>query len=137
MTKTLCVKSHVTKSHPPNVPTAKRVQNQRAKRAPASSAIPSTTGTTKAATPMSGFGNPSSDPCGDSMTVAQEMNGLMSHESDAPGFSSRFSRSRTRTNDPIHPTTPVTRSRRARERGCTGARVAVIRRSWQTEDGRP
>jgi hypothetical protein len=127
MTNTLCVKSQVTNTHPPSVPTVNRVQNQRANRAPASSAMPITIGTTNAATPMSGLGKPNSDPWGDWMTVAQEMNGLTSQESDAPGFSSRCSRSSTRTNAPIQPTTPVTTSRRARERGGTGARVAVMR----------
>ncbi len=137
MTNTLWVNSHVTKTQPANVPTANSVQNHRANRAPARSAMPITIGTTNAATPMSGLGKPNSEPCGDSMTVAQEMNGFTSHESDAPGFSSRCSRSSTSTNAPIQPTTPVTTSRTARERGCAGARVAVMRRSWQTGEGRP
>ena len=70
--------SQVMKTIASVTPTCSPTQYQRAKRAPASSAMPIVMTMPKPTMPRNGFGKPSSAAWADFMTVPQETHGLMS-----------------------------------------------------------
>src|SRR6187402_3665079 len=84
-TKTLWLISQPTRVMPPRVPIVNRIQYQRAKRAPASSATPTPITRVQQISPRIGFGKPNSDPCQEARFLPQVTSGLMLQSSTVCG----------------------------------------------------
>ena len=116
-TKMLCEMSQRTKAKAAVTPSPNSTQNHRAKRAPASSAAPTTIGATQPVRPRIGFGNPNTDPCADSRFLPHWTSRLMSQDAADSGFSRRWKRSVVSWKAANQPTTPAKMSHRAKTVG--------------------
>ena len=100
-------------------PSSKSHQNQRANRAPARIATPTTIGATQPVRPRIGLGNPKTLPCQDRGSREHCTSGLKSHERVASGSARRWNRSIVSENAAHQPMTPAMRARRPwRSDGC-------------------
>jgi hypothetical protein len=105
--------SQHTKPNANSIPSANSSQNQRANRARARSAMPTTIGATHPATPRSGLGKPKTLPCQDSRFAEHCTSELKSHEAIAFGSSSLCRRSIVSVNAAHQPMTPAITSHTA------------------------
>ena len=129
-TKMLWPISQITKTNANVRPASKSHQNQRAKRAPARIAKPTTIGATHPASPRIGLGKPNTRPCQDSRFAVHCTSGLKSHDAIASGSASRCSRSIVSENAAHHPIAPATISQTAITVGrvwvCGGAMPRIM-----------
>jgi len=110
----LCVISQITKPKAKVMPAKKVIQNHRAKRAPARTAIPTTIGAIHPVRPRMGLGKPKTLPWAESRFALHCTTTLKSHEAGAvdPAALSNFSN--VRANAAIQPITPAITSQMAR-----------------------
>ena len=127
----LCPMSHSTNPNANVIPAAKASQNQRANRAPASTAIPTTIGATHPVRPMIGFGNPKTLPCHEPRFAVHCTMMLKSHEAGPEsGFCSAWNFSTVSANAAPHPMTPAMMSQTARAFGRDSIVRADMARLW-------
>src|SRR6478752_10154300 len=112
-TKMLWLMSQMTKPNAKAMPAQKTIQNQRANRAPARIAMPTTMGAIHPVSPRIGLGKPNTLPCAESRFLVHCTRGLKSHEAASPGFISAWNFSIVSEKAAHHPTTPAMTSQTA------------------------
>ena len=116
--------SHSTNAKANVTPAAKASQNQRANRAPARIAMPTTIGATQPVSPRIGFGKPNTLPCHESRFFVHCTSGLKSHDAGPePGFARAWNFSVVRANAANQPIAPAITSHTAR----TVGRLSMVR----------
>ena len=123
----LWLMSQMTKPNANAMPAQKHHQNQRANRALARIAIPTTIGATHPASPRIGFGKPNTLPCQESRLALHWTSPEKSHDAIASGFASECSFSTVSENAAHQPITPAITSHAARPVG----------RAWVCWSGMP
>src|SRR6478735_10505860 len=111
--KMLWLMSQITKPNAKAMPAQKAIQNQRAKRAPARIAMPTTMGATQPVSPRIGLGKPNTLPCAESRFFVHCTRGLKSHEAASPEFMRAWNFSIVSEKAAHHPTTPAMTSQTA------------------------
>ena len=120
----LCPISQSTKPKANVMPAAKASQNQRANRAPARIAMPTTIDATQPVRPRIGFGKPNTLPCHESRFLVHCTSGLKSHDAGpASGFARAWNFSVVSAKAAIQPMTPAITSHTAR----TVGRLSMVR----------